>query len=69
MEKLLVRQSLQLLRTTKEALAEVDRILARLAQKDERVPITMQISGINAFAALAILAEIFSTVHKILVII
>lgn len=56
-EKLLTRQNLQLLKTTEEALAEMDQLLARLAQDDERVPILMQIPGINVFTALAILAE------------
>jgi transposase len=57
-EKLLVRQNLELLRSTEEALTEIDQLLARLAQEDERVSILMQIPGINVFGALAILAEI-----------
>jgi len=57
-EKLLVKHNLQLLEATEGALAEVDHLLARLAQEDERVPILMQIPGINVFTALAILAEI-----------
>jgi len=58
MEKLLVRQNLDLLKSSEEALAEVDQLLARLAQEDHRVPILMQIPGISIFSALAILAEI-----------
>jgi transposase len=58
MEKLLLRQNLQLLKATEEVLAETEQILARLAQEDDRVPILMQIPGINVFGALAILAEI-----------
>jgi len=57
-EKLLLRQNLQLLKSTEEAVAEIEPLLARLAQEDERVPILMQIPGINIFGALAILAEI-----------
>lgn len=57
-EKLLLRQNLDLLESSEEALAEVDELLARLAQEDDRVPILMQIPGINIFSALAILAEI-----------
>lgn len=57
-EKLLLRQNLQLLKSTEQALAEMDRLLARLAQEDERVPVLMQIPGVNVFTALAILAEI-----------
>jgi len=58
LEKLLLRQNLDLLEGSEEALAEVDQLLARLAQEDQRVPILMQIPGINIFSALAILAEI-----------
>lgn len=58
MEKLLVRQNLRLLKCTEEALAEIDQLLARLAQEDKRVPILMQIPGINIFGALAILSEL-----------
>lgn len=58
LEKLLLRQNLDLLESSEEALAEVDQHLARLAQEDDRVPILMQIPGINIFSALAILAEI-----------
>jgi len=58
LEKLLLKQNLDLLKRSEEALAEVDRHLARLAQEDQRVPILMQIPGINIFSALAILAEI-----------
>jgi hypothetical protein len=58
LEKLLLRQNLDLLESSEEALAEVDQLLARLAQEDQRVPILMQIPGINIFSALAILAEI-----------
>jgi len=58
LEKLLLRQNLDLLKGSEEALAEVDQHLARLAQEDQRVPILMQIPGINIFSALAILAEI-----------
>ena len=57
-EKLLLRQNLQLLKSTEDALAEIESLLARLAQEDERVPILMQIPGINVFGGLAILAEI-----------
>ena len=57
-EKLLLRQNLQLLKATEETLAEIDQLLARLAQEDERVPMLMQIPGINVFGALAILAGI-----------
>jgi len=57
-EKLLMRQNLQLLKSTQEALDEMDHLLSRLAQQDERVPILMQIPGVNVFAAMAILAEI-----------
>lgn len=58
MERLLLRQNLDLLKSSEEALAEVDQLLARLAQEDQRVPILMQIPGINIFSSLAILAEI-----------
>ena len=58
LEKLLLRQNLDLLKSSEEALAEVDQLLARLAQEDRRVPILMQIPGISIFSALAILAEI-----------
>jgi transposase len=58
LEKLLLRQNLDLLGSSEEALAEVDQLLARLAQEDQRVPILMQIPGISVFSALAILAEI-----------
>jgi len=58
LEKLLLRQNLELLNSSEEALAEVDQLLARLAQEDQRVPILMQIPGINIFSALATLAEI-----------
>jgi len=58
MERLLLRQNLDLLKSSEEALAEVDQLLARLAQEDQRVPILMQIPGINIFNSLAILAEI-----------
>ncbi|MGB9301269.1 MAG: IS110 family transposase [Anaerolineae bacterium] len=58
LEKLLLRQNLELLNSSEEALAEVDQLLARLAQEDHRVPILMQIPGISIFSALAILAEI-----------
>jgi transposase len=58
MEKLLLRQNLDLLKSSEEALAEVDQLLARLAQEDQRVPILMQIPGISIFSALAILAEV-----------
>jgi transposase len=58
LEKLLVRQNLDLLRSSEEALAEVDQLLARLAREDQRVPILMQIPGISVFSALAILAEV-----------
>ena len=58
LEKLLLRQNLQLLQSSEEALAEVDRVLARLAREDHRVPILMLIPGISIFSALAILAEI-----------
>lgn len=58
LEKLLLRQNLDLLESSEEALAEVDQVLARLAQQDDRVPILMQIPGISVFSALAILAEI-----------
>jgi transposase len=58
LEKLLLRQNLDLLESSEEALAEVDQLLARLAQEDPRVPILMQIPGISIFSALAILAEI-----------
>lgn len=54
----MLRHNLQLLKATKEALAETEQVLARLAQEDERVPILMQIPGINVFTAVAILAEI-----------
>jgi transposase len=58
LEKLLLRQNLDLLERSEEALAEVDQLLARVAQEDQRVPILMQIPGISIFSALAILAEI-----------
>lgn len=58
LEKLLLRQNLQLLKSSEEALAEIDQLLARVAQEDQRVPILMQIPGISIFSALAILAEI-----------
>lgn len=58
LEKLLVRQNLELLKSSEEALAEVDQVLAHFAQEEHRVPILMQIPGINIFSALAILAEI-----------
>lgn len=58
LERLLLRQNLDLLKSSEEALAEVDQLLARLAQEDQRVPILMQIPGINIFSSLAILAEI-----------
>jgi transposase len=58
LESLLLRQNLDLLESSEQALAEVDQLLARLAQDDQRVPILMQIPGINTFSALAILAEI-----------
>lgn len=54
----MLRQNLDLLKSSEEALAEVDQLLARLAQEDHRVPILMQIPGISIFSALAILAEI-----------
>ncbi len=57
-EKMLLRQNLQLLKATEEVLAETEQLLARLAQGDERVPVLMQIPGVNVFTALAILAEI-----------
>jgi len=58
LERLLLRQNLDLLESSEQALAEVDQVLARLAQQDDRVPILMQIPGISVFSALAILAEI-----------
>lgn len=58
MEKILITQNLQLLESTQQALAEMNHLLARLAKQDERVPILMQIPGINVFAALTILAEV-----------
>jgi transposase len=57
-EKLLIQQNLQLLKVTEDARAGMDHLLTQLAQQDERVPILMQIPGINVFAAMAILAEI-----------
>jgi transposase len=57
-EKMLLRQNLQLLKATEEVLAKTEHVLARLAQEDERVPILMQIPGINVCGALTILAEI-----------
>ena len=58
MGKLLVKQNLDLLKSTEDALTEIGQRLARLAQGDERVAVLMQIPGISIFGALAIMAEI-----------
>ena len=56
MEKLSLRQKPELLKSSEEALAEVEQPLARLAQEDQRAPILMQIPGINIFSALTFCA-------------
>ena len=53
-ERPLLRQNLDLLKSSEEASAEVDQLLARLAQEAQRVPISMQIPGINTFSALTL---------------